>query len=317
MSAETSESSDQTSQCPISREPAQVSRLQGLSLISVYDCPRCGEFAMSALTRAQILPTDPSRAKISACLRERKIHGRGLVLVVMQRQESNETGISIVAWDDLLATFPKIVEDRLERALMNLAKLLPVPGRSIVRDSCFNPVLFAEDDEVARWTTSALQDKGWIKEFGGPNFMLSARGWSRVAELEREQGRLASLQAFVAIRLSDGWEAIYAGIENGVRAAGYEPYVMPKKEHVQRIDDLIISEIRRSRFLVADFTGQRQSVYFEAGFAVGLGIPVIWTCRKDEIDKLHFDTRQYNHIDWESPAELAERLEQRIRAVIY
>ncbi len=317
MSADMTESSDQANQCPISGELVQVSRLPHLSLISIYNCPRCGEFAMDALTHVQLLPTDPNRAKVSACLRERKIHGRTLVHVVMQKPESAGTGIPTVTWDDLLATFPKIVEDRLERALMNLAKLLPIPSRSILRDPSFNPVLFAEDDEVATWTISALHDKAWIKEFGGPRLMLSARGWDRVAELEREQGRIAGSQAFIAMRLSDGWEVIYEGIERGVRAAGYEPYVMPKKEHIQRIDDLIISEIRRSRFMVADFTGQRQSVYFEAGFANGLGIPIIWTCRKNEIDQLHFDTRQYNHIDWESPLELAERLEQRIRAVIY
>lgn len=309
------ESSEEAKFCPISREPAKIIR-RGTSLVFDYDCPRCGVFAMDELTRAQISSTDPNRIKISACLRERTIHGQEIVLVVFHRLESNEVGIPMLTWDDLLAAFPKVVEDRLERVLMNLAKLLP-PGRSLVRDAYFNPVLFAEDDEVATWVTSALHDKGWIKEFGGPRFMLSARGWARVAELEREQGRLSGLQAFVAIKLSDGWDTIYAGIEKGVRAAGYEPYVMPKKEHVERIDDLIISEIRRSRFLVADFTGQRQSVYFEAGFAIGLGIPVIWTCRKDEIGKLHFDTRQYNHIDWESTTELAERLEQRIRAVIY
>jgi len=64
---------------------------------------------MDALTRAQISPADPNRAKISACLRERKIHGRGLVLVVMQRQESNETDIPIVTWDDLLAAFRRLL----------------------------------------------------------------------------------------------------------------------------------------------------------------------------------------------------------------
>jgi hypothetical protein len=42
--------------------------------------------------------------------------------------------------------------------------------------------------------------------------------------------------------------------------------------------------------LVADFTGQRGGVYWEAGFAQGLGIPVIRTCKSDELWKLHFDT---------------------------
>ena len=55
-------------------------------------------------------------------------------------------------------------------------------------------------------------------------------------------------------------------------------------------------------------------VYYEAGFARGLGIPVISTCREDERGKLHFDTRQYNHIFWKAPADLADQLHDRVAA---
>ena len=93
-----------------------------------------------------------------------------------------------------------------------------------------------------------------------------------------------------------------------------------RKEHSNKIDDEIIAEIRRSRFVVADFTCEREKVrggvYYEAGFALGLGLPVIWTCRKDCLDYLHFDTRQYNHIVWETPEELYARLKARIGAFI-
>jgi nucleoside 2-deoxyribosyltransferase len=81
-----------------------------------------------------------------------------------------------------------------------------------------------------------------------------------------------------------------------------------KKEHSNKIDDEIIAEIRRSKFLVADFTCEKEKVrggvYFEAGFAMGLGIPVIWTCAQQSIGDLHFDTRQYNHIVWDTPKTL-------------
>jgi hypothetical protein len=92
--------------------------------------------------------------------------------------------------------------------------------------------------------------------------------------------------------------------------------LIPNKEHANKIDDEIIAEIRRSAFLVADFTGHRQNVYFETGFAIGLGLQVIWTCRKDHIPELHFDIRQYNCIDWEDEAQLARRLQRRIEAIL-
>lgn len=92
------------------------------------------------------------------------------------------------------------------------------------------------------------------------------------------------------------------------------------KEHGNKVDDEIISELRRSRFVVADFTcgtsGARGGVYYEAGFAHGLGTPVIFTCHADCIEHVHFDTRQYNHILWTSPSELRDKLNRRIRATI-
>ena len=101
---------------------------------------------------------------------------------------------------------------------------------------------------------------------------------------------------------------------------GYEPLRIDRKEHINKIDDEIIAEIRRSRFLVADFTqgesGARGGVYYEAGFAHGLNIPVIFTCQENAIGKVHFDTRQYNHITWKTPEELQARLAQRISATI-
>jgi hypothetical protein len=85
---------------------------------------------------------------------------------------------------------------------------------------------------------------------------------------------------------------------------------------VRQICDEIIAEIRRSRFVVADYTGHRGGVYYEAGFAAGRGLPVILTCRNSDMDKLHFDIRQYNCIDWHSPEELAKRLQVRIEALL-
>ncbi len=115
-------------------------------------------------------------------------------------------------------------------------------------------------------------------------------------------------------------EAYKKGIEPGIEAAGYKALRIDQKEHTNKIDDEIIAGIRRSRFLVADFTqgedGARGGVYFEAGFAFGLNIPIIYTCRKDVKDKLAFDTRQYNHILWETPEELRDALTKRIGAVI-
>jgi hypothetical protein len=130
-------------------------------------------------------------------------------------------------------------------------------------------------------------------------------------------GNRNSLQAFVAMWFDASMgDAYQAGFERAITSAGYRAMRIDKHEHANRIDDEIIAQIRRSRFFVADFTGQRGGVYFEAGFAWGLHLPVIWTCRKDWFDKLHFDIRQFNCIEWSAPDSLAGPLQMRIEAVV-
>jgi hypothetical protein len=93
-----------------------------------------------------------------------------------------------------------------------------------------------------------------------------------------------------------------------------KPHRVDQREH----NDKIIAQIRKSRFVVADFTGYRGGVYYEVGFAKGLGFEMIWTCRENEIENLHFDIRQYNCIGW-SQDELSnfqKRLSNRIESVL-
>ena len=118
--------------------------------------------------------------------------------------------------------------------------------------------------------------------------------------------------------MSEAWDR---GIAPAVRDAGYDPVRIDRKEHVNKIDDEIVAEIRRARFVVADFTdgddGARGGVYYEAGFADGLGIRGhILLPQADRLDEVHFDTRQYNHIVWQTPEDLRDQLAKRIAAVL-
>jgi nucleoside 2-deoxyribosyltransferase len=153
---------------------------------------------------------------------------------------------------------------------------------------------------------------------GIPNVVVLPKGYDRVTQ---ETAATQLNQAFVAMWFDEIMMAPYEfGIEPAIREAGYQPLRIDQKEHVNKIDDEIISEIRRSRFLVADFTSEpersRGGVYFEAGYALALGKPVIWCCRADRINEVHFDTRQFNHIVWEEATDLKVKLKNRIGAVI-
>ncbi len=147
--------------------------------------------------------------------------------------------------------------------------------------------------------------------------MITVLGYQHVAE---QLAKKDLSQCFVAMWFDDSMNQTYEeGIKKAVEGCGYTPLRIDKKLDVNKIDDEIIAEIRRSRFVVADFTHDaeksvRGSVYYEAGFAYGLGLEVIYSCRKAPQNELNFDTRQYYHILWESPEDLCKQLRDRIRA---
>ena len=147
---------------------------------------------------------------------------------------------------------------------------------------------------------------------------VTVAGYRHIAE---QEGNVDSSQAFVAMWFDDNMANVYEdGIEPGIRDAGFNPLRIDRKDHINKIEDEIIAEIRRSRFVVADFThgtdGARGGVYYEAGFAHGLDLPVIFTCHEESLKNLHFDTAHYSHIVWSDPAELRDKLKNRILAVI-
>jgi nucleoside 2-deoxyribosyltransferase len=160
-----------------------------------------------------------------------------------------------------------------------------------------------------------MTERGWVSDRQNSEVWLKGDGFIRGDELTSHSG--PGDQAFVAMSFDTGLNDVYIqGLQRGIEEAGYRSLRLDNKEHINRIDDEIIAEIRRSKFLVADFTGHRGGVYFEASFAMGLGYPVVLTCRKSDKENLHFDLRQYNFIDWETPDELRDRLCKRIAAVI-
>jgi len=140
-------------------------------------------------------------------------------------------------------------------------------------------------------------------------------------EIQRMRQGTSSESAigFCAMWFSEKLRPIWTeGIEPAIRDAGYDPQRIDGVQHNNKIDDEIVAMIRRSRFVVADFTGNRGGVYFEAGFAMGRDIPVVWTIRSGRYHRVHFDNRQYNFVDWsfEKLPDFKMRLQNRIEATL-
>jgi nucleoside 2-deoxyribosyltransferase len=202
-------------------------------------------------------------------------------------------------------------------------------------------VAYAKHVEELRSLLGALDELGYLKGpevLGSQDYSLTLSGFS---EAERMAAVTESDQCFVALWFDDKMRDVFnTSITAAAEKCGYKAMIIPMKEHNDDITDHIIAEIRRSRFIIADFTGLRGGVYYEAGFAAGLGKPVIYTCRKDwfnttvkvttqvegsdgpvqvKMDEqrfVHFDLSQMNFIVWETGEALEARLIDRIAATI-
>ncbi len=151
---------------------------------------------------------------------------------------------------------------------------------------------------------------------------ISTAGWKRLQELkEATQGNIC--QAFVAMWFDPSRNSYYEGIKEAVENAHLPEYAVKcvridHTQHNEKICGKIISSIRQSCYIIADVTGNNGGVYYEAGYAQGIGKPVIWVMDNSYfIDKpMHFDVRQYNTVLYNSPEDLRKNLETRIQATI-
>jgi hypothetical protein len=130
---------------------------------------------------------------------------------------------------------------------------------------------------------------------------LTMSGWELARELQATRAQLD--RAFVVMSFSE--EMTKSGfLEGGLKPAlddcGYKGDRLQLPPTTDTLDLAIIADIKRSGLIVADFTDQKRNVYYEAGYAMGLGTPVIRTCRKDAMSALEFDVRQYPVIEWEA-----------------
>ncbi len=81
-------------------------------------------------------------------------------------------------------------------------------------------------------------------------------------------------------------------------------------------------EIRKARFLVAELSHHNNGAYWEAGFARGLGKPVIYMYNKEiggSDRPPHFDVSSDHYITWEQgkPQKAADDLKAVIRATLF
>ena len=238
-------------------------------------------------------------------------------------KEISVQGSRVVVSYDYVTTFsPRDMDEQISMILVNFMNRCERPGDSIFVDKFASEMthLFFlrdwkedENETETQFWLNTLMALGYI-QLRYSDYFLTLDGWKHAIDYLKE--KTASKTAFIAMHFVDELKFAREEILNAVNSSGFFPVIIDTKEHNNQIVPEILYEIRKSRFVVADFTNQRGGVYYEAGYAEGLNIPVIALCREDDFENVHFDLKQKNTILWKTPEEIFDKLKKRIEATL-
>ena len=255
-------------------------------------------------------------------------------------EEGNNTNGRPVHMDESIieSWYPKTFSERVDLILLRLHSLAGHVGHTTtVAKSELPSLLFVDRKEkVGRFQELKWRDQSecneealymlenliashWIKcEMPGDSIpeiikiTLTPQGYSRVDDLQKKSG--FGRNVLVAMKFGDETTALRESIRKGISNAGFHAIFIDEVQHNEFITPELLKYIRDSKFVVADLTHQNNGAYFEEGYAMGLGKPVIQLCRRGV--RLHFDIAQKNTIMWENENDIPELLENRIKATI-
>lgn len=224
-------------------------------------------------------------------------------------------GKEIVRWGDTIhainsGSLAKILEQKLHGNLFACENILPIN---------YNDVGFHNWTKELSGTLEILQDYGYLKRKGASGsdiYTFTVDGWKHLGDLQAKNSELP--QAFVAMWFDKegSMDTVRDSIKQAITDAGYVPIIIDEKEHNNQIVPEILYEIQNSKFLVADLCGHRNGVYYEAGYAKGLGKEVILTCRKSDFSGAHFDVSQQSTVIYEEDDDLYGKLLKRIEVTV-
>lgn len=317
-----------------------------------YLCPKCGEIYLTKET-ADDIPgenfTEHQKQIISISIRteyeswHRKHFSKPLTLKDLHQIIKQYSPLEPL--------------EKMDNALLNIERASSYVGETIsINYGHDYPYYHCLQAGELRPILRLLNQEGFINvpDRTNPhsNLSLSAKGYEKLRDIKR-RGK-DSRQCFVAMWFTPDMNVVYEEAikpaieykEEGETEPRFRAIKIDNVEHINDINDEIIAAIRRSRFIVCDLTGYRGGVYFEAGFANGLGLNVIYTCRKDWLkpdvlrgkennqievlydsagreivikkEGIHFDLEHINRIEWEEGKldEFKDKLITRIKAVI-
>lgn len=285
-----------------------------------YACPRCGNFALSGSLLA-VLPALLSKdadaaAKLSHALRRAQERG--------ETAEFNTDTANAV----LNHPLPRPSE-QADLLIRWLAEHVPGPGETLWIDPhTHSAIIGSKSPGGFRLILDYLFECGLVtgrpsKAVSNPfgaDATLSFAGWEHYERLR--QGSAVYRKAFMAMKFGDPQldRMLEQVFKPSAMQVGFDLFKLDDVPRAGLIDDRLRVEIQASDFIVADLTHDNLGAYWEAGYAEGLGKPVIYTCEKKKFEaaKTHFDTNHHLTIVWDAdfPEAAGVNLKATIRATL-
>lgn len=310
--------------CPVCLESLSSPIQRSSSERQRVNCRNCGEHVFEQITLdalSEWTGSSEQRNKVAFRIRRTPVW-RVVSLDVLDQLRLSDSEL------------PSATE-RIDNLVVHLAREY-APGQSVTIDPAFlRAITGAATEEQAEWIVKQamnmnLIDGDVIEALGRTvrkvkRATLSIAGWGRFDELMR-QG-VGSRHAFMAMQYRDRQlEIAYKyHMKPAVAETGFQLRAMADEHQTAGlIDDRMRVEIRTSRFVVCDLTHGNRGVYWEAGFAEGVGRKVFFTCRQDVLEDKsaeenpHFDTSHQLIIPWD-PSDMPtfkNRLKSAIRATL-
>lgn len=304
--------------CPVCEFPAKVEEFDYKERLRV-ECPACGNFV---ITRHTLIYG--KRSKVSEW---RSLLSYWLANRENREQEVDNSAIRIILKE---VQFPGYREQQ-DQFILWLGSMLNHPADKYPVFHNIN-IAAAKIGAVAStgidYLIEYLEKSDYIyigvgladhPEGGGANMCgLTPAGWNKFEELKRSgtSGRLAFMAMQYGNALHD--DIFKKCFKKAVQETGFGLKRLDENLPAGLIDNHMRVQIRNSRFLLADLSGGNRGAYWEAGYAEGLGMPVIYLCEKKEFSefKTHFDTNHHTTVLWEESAleKAAADLKSTIRA---
>ncbi len=229
--------------------------------------------------------------------------------------------------EDYLSTiyFPKNAGERLDNLLLNLFKLQKEDGQRItinLQDDKFYTINYFQSSTECFFYLKGLEESGLIRLIDNGNGLtnvaltITHAGLNKVVELSLEG--INSNECFIAMAFLEETKIVREAIKRALSKTGFK-FIFIDEEHLssdKSIPDGIFASIKKAKFCISDFSFHRHGVYFESGFALGLGKPVIYLCSEAEFPNAHFDIKQLQQIIYKSAEELEGKLVDKIEAWI-